>query len=352
MKINYFPHDIETIFIEIFLSMTVGIVYRPPSQTSFLEKMNEHFYKLVTINKETYILHDFNINLHLNNKYIFEECSTIVSNTFPYDVRKYQECCNVFNLKQLISCPARISCSSSTIIDHVLASCADRVSQKGIIDIEISDHQLIFCTRKTLKTKTASHKQISFRSLKNYSAVTYGKFLKKVKFSNYENFINRKEAYSNFIPNLTSVIDEIAPCKTKRVKGNSKEWFDSVVSEGINNRDKLFKKFKKSRLPLGQKNYKKARYEVKKLIAEKKRNFLETKLIENIGKSKELWKTLKALGLPNKVSIATTNALKNDKEVKYNPKSISKVFQTSFTNMAKHCYKSFHLPQTNMILIH
>ena len=42
--------------------MTVGVVYRPPSQTSFLEKMNEHFYKLDTINKETYILGDFNIS--------------------------------------------------------------------------------------------------------------------------------------------------------------------------------------------------------------------------------------------------------------------------------------------------
>ena len=68
-KRNYFPHDIETIFIEIFLPktkpMTVGIVYRPPSQTSFLETMNEHFYKLDTINKETYILGDFNISLSL-----------------------------------------------------------------------------------------------------------------------------------------------------------------------------------------------------------------------------------------------------------------------------------------------
>ena len=297
--------------------------------------MNEHFYKLHTINKESYILGDFNINLFLNNKYVFEKCSTTVSNIIPYDVRKYQEFCNVFNLKQLISCPTRITCSCSTIIGHIIASYPKRVSQKGIIDIGISDHQLIFCTRKTLKTKTASHKQISFRSLKNYSAVTYEETLKKVKFPNYENFININEAYSNFIQKLTSVIDEIAPCKTKRVKGNSKEWFDSVVSEGINNRDKLFKKLKKSRLPLDQENYKKARYEVKKLIAEKKRNYFETKLTENIGKPKELWKTLKALGLPSKVSIATINALKDDKVVKYDPKSISKVFQTFFTNMAK-----------------
>ena len=61
----------------------------------------------------------------------------------------------------------------------------------------------------------------------------------------------------NFIQKLTFFIDEIAPCKIKRLKGNSKEWFDSVVSERINNRDKIFTKLKKSRLPLDQENYKK-----------------------------------------------------------------------------------------------
>ena len=86
--------------------------------------------------------------------------------------------------------------------------------------------------------------KISFPSLRNYCTVTYEEALKKVKFFNYENFGNINEAYSNFIQKLTSVIDKIAPCKTKRVKGNSKEWFDSVVSERINNRDKLFKKLR------------------------------------------------------------------------------------------------------------
>ena len=105
---------------------------------------------------------------------------------------------------------------------------------------------LYFVLGKLLKTKTGSHKQISFRSLKNYSVVTYKEAPKEVKLRNYENFININEAHSNFILKLTSVIDEIALCKTKRVKGNSKEWFDSVISEGTNNRDKLFKKLKES----------------------------------------------------------------------------------------------------------
>ena len=44
---------------------------------------------------------------------------------------------------------------------------------------------------------------------------------------------------------------------------------------------------------------------------------------------------MKTPGLPNKVSIATINALKDDKVVKYDPNPISKFFQTFFVNMAK-----------------
>ena len=35
--------------------MAIGIIYQPPSQTSFLETTNEQFQKLDTINKEKYI---------------------------------------------------------------------------------------------------------------------------------------------------------------------------------------------------------------------------------------------------------------------------------------------------------
>ena len=44
---------------------------------------------------------------------------------------------------------------------------------------------------------------------------------------------------------------------------------------------------------------------------------------------------MKTPGLPNKVSITTINALKDDKVVKYDPNLISKFFQTFFVNMAK-----------------
>lgn len=59
--------------------------------------------------------------------------------------------------------------------------------------------------------------------------------------------------------------DNLAPNKTKIVKYNSKEQFHVELAEAIVSRDKLFKQFKYSKLRVDKKNYKKARYEVKKV---------------------------------------------------------------------------------------
>ena len=76
----------------------------------------------------------------------------------------------------------RVTCNSSPMLDHVLASFPDRVSQSGVIHIGILDHQLIYCTRKTARIKSYCHKQITFRSLKNYSPEIYEEALRKISF--------------------------------------------------------------------------------------------------------------------------------------------------------------------------
>ena len=59
------------------------------------------------------------------------------------------------------------------------------------------------------------------------------------------------------------------------------------------------------------------------------------KLTENIGKPRKLWKSLRALGLPSKASIATINALRDHEVVKYDPNTIAKIFQMFFINMTE-----------------
>ena len=135
---------------------------------------------------------------------------------------------------------------------------------------------------------------ISFRLFKKYTVDAYKDALKKVNFPNYELFNDVNEAYSNFFQKIRIVVDSIAPYKTKRVRANIQKWFDGEVLENINTRDKLFKKFKKSRLHIDKELHKKAKYNTFKLIAAKKQAFFLIINSENIQKPKELWENLKS----------------------------------------------------------
>ena len=101
----------------------------------------------------------------------------------------------MFGLKQLIEVPTHVTCSSSTIIDHILASFPNRVSQQGVTDVGLSDHQILYCTRKISRIKRGMHKQIRYRLLKNYSADIYEEALGRVDFPNYHCFENINDIY-------------------------------------------------------------------------------------------------------------------------------------------------------------
>ena len=58
---------------------------------------------------------------------------------------------------------------------------------------------------------------------------------------------------------LITLIDKIAPYKSKPVKGNTQKWFDGKLLEKLNLRIKLSNKFKKSRLHIGKELHKKSK---------------------------------------------------------------------------------------------
>ena len=73
--------------------------------------------------------------MYENNKYIAHENNTGCTKFASADVKKHHQFCTMHGLKQLIQCPILIICSSSTLLDHILASFPWRVSQKGVINM-------------------------------------------------------------------------------------------------------------------------------------------------------------------------------------------------------------------------
>ena len=110
----------------------------------------------------------------------------------------------------------KVTSSSSTTINHILASFPKRATQSGVIDIGLSDHQLIYCTRKISSIKRGSHIQIKFRSFKHYTVDLFEQEWSNLNFPNYRNFNDINEAYNDFIQKIMNVIDKVAPLKERR----------------------------------------------------------------------------------------------------------------------------------------
>ena len=95
-------------------------------------------------------------------------------------------------------------------------------------------------------------------------------------------------------------------------------WFSDVSS---------LKFFKSGRLNIDSKIYKEARNDIQRTIKQKKKQYLEEKLSENIAKLNELWQTLKSLGLPNKKNSPWNICLKNKNDFLYDLLSVAETFK-------------------------
>ena len=149
---NTFSDEIENIFVDIMLRKTKsisGVVCRTPDKSEFFELFSEAISNSKDFdNQEVYILGDFNVNVL--------ECSNVS--------KKYEELCSLRGLKQVIETYTRITENSSTLIDHILTNSVETLSQSGVLEIALSDHYAIYCTRKFQKQKYHKQKFITVRS--------------------------------------------------------------------------------------------------------------------------------------------------------------------------------------------
>ena len=326
-----FSQDIENIFFDIQLPKSkpilVGILYRSPTTTGFLDKLTQAISKTKHFdNQEVYILGDLNINL--NNE-----------NDTSNGIKRYKEFCSLHGLQQMIKTPTRVTDRSTSLLDHILTNSPSRISQQGVLDLGLSDHQLIYCTRKTTRIKIHEHTFIKIRIFKNYTKQVFLDKLSQINFPKYIDFDNINVAYYHFVELVTNIIHEIAPVKEIRIRKDTQEWVDNEVLEGIRTRDKLLTKFRSSKTHVDYVNFKKARNHVQNLIKKKKKYFIVGKLNENVGKPKELWKCLKSLGLSSGNNSPSKICLNDKGKPSFDNKSNTEIFKEYFSNLASDLVK-------------
>ena len=200
------PEETEVILVDILLPktkpITVGSIYRPPKDSTFLDKL-EKVFSLLRSDCESCIMGDINIDLNQRNSSL---------------CKKYEHVLKLYGFSQLIDKVTRFSKNSSSLIDHILCNTADSISQSGTLNIGLSDHVAIYCTRKITRMKFGTHNTIKIRSMKSYSKELLLNILNQTDWSTVVNCNNVNICWMRFKKIFLNILDDISPVKQIRLK--------------------------------------------------------------------------------------------------------------------------------------
>ena len=272
----------------------VGCIYRPPSDNTFLDKLTTSLDKL-DLSSEIYLLGDLNIDLKSKSGTLYG---------------KYVQFLEHFDFKQLINEATRVGKNSSTLLDHVITNCKNKVSNYGVLNCSLSDHLPVFMSRGCNKTDFSKPIFKRVRSMKNYSQELLLEELKKVNWTSVYIATHVDESLRQFVTLFHGVIDLIAPHRDIKVKQKTEPWFNSHIMSGIRRRDSLFRKWRKDRSNDSiHKEYCSVRNRVQRDIKKAKEFYFRDQIVRNQGNSSKLWSHLKSLGYGKTLWLALWLAL-------------------------------------------
>ena len=274
LKLNL--QDCEDLWLEVERNksnLIVAVVYRHPKQdiSPFHDKLCRNLNELEN-NKEKYILSgDINID------------TLSVQTTGASKIKNYIDDLISSGCKLLINIPTRFAdnCKSS-LLDHIYTNLTNKNNQSGVCMFEISDHLPIFFIAKNVKC--FSNKRTKFiRSLKNFDSENFVIDLQnKLSTIGAEVKTNVNQDVANLTTMFNSVLDKHAPKRLmsrKEKRLSDKPWITRGILKSIKTKNKLFKKYFKSKQ--GISNDKKVLYKkyLNKLTHVKnlaKRNYYES----------------------------------------------------------------------------
>ena len=85
--------------------ITLGIPYRPPDHSSFIDGFNIELKELVSQGNEPCFLWNFNLNLFFEGQYILKKSNAKLNEAQSNQrlIRSYLDICSTFGLTQLIN---------------------------------------------------------------------------------------------------------------------------------------------------------------------------------------------------------------------------------------------------------
>ena len=299
----------------------MGSVYRPPagnvevfceSLVTSLEEIGNNY------NKDIFILGDFNIN-YLDKGSL--------------DTKQLLQLESLTGLKQIISSPTRLQ----NCIDLIFTNC-NEVANRGVLALNVSDHDLIFVTKKKAIDKR-EHVDFWGRSYRNYDKANFQGQILNCNWDPYWTLQDPNDCWEFILNSIETIINPMCPIKKRRVRNSNEPWINNGILEAIFDKDQAWKHAKRTKRADDMSEARRMRNDVKDMIRRAKKDFIQEELDNNGISNKKFWEKINHI-LPSKDKGNTIRLMNRDEGVVIEDESLPDYINTFFTdigpNLASH----------------
>lgn len=264
----------------------MGAVYRPPhyNYNVFVDTLDNTLSMIAPQVENIILLGDFNMDFSVN-----DSLPTIV----------LSDCMLSFGLSQIIETPTRVTPFSLIIIDLIFVSDKSLISDSGVQNVHLADHEMIFCNLIFPKIISEPYWR-TYRSLKYFDYKTFEFDLFQIPFY-FLYDMNDVNLMADFLNDqLSRLMDFHIPLITSRFVKSPAPWLTQTIRDMQRLRNKAFKAFKKSNSLAHWNYYKSLRNITNKAIIREKRAYLEHQSKNPASNSRNMWRFLRNCGIINK----------------------------------------------------
>ena len=247
---------------------TIFNLYRPPNGnvSEFLSNLDDKLTDYIGLeNNEIFLMGDFNLN--------YLDVNSINVNSLKSNME-------VLGLSQIIDQPTRYSAlNPPTLIDHLYTN-STTISNSGTFSLNISDHELIFITRKKCKIRKEKA-TFKGRSYRNYDKAQFQAKLRDNDWDEFYDLNDVDEAWDYMLDIVEESIDFFCPTKEIKIKKLKEKWVTQELLEFINDKDDLLRLAKRTNNIDDWNTARIARNLVAGMVRNAKKDFLQEEINQN-----------------------------------------------------------------------
>ena len=318
-------------------NIVCGIIYRQHnSPDDFLTYFDRTIEKMVSNDRDVYIMGDFNIDLL--------KCETSqLSQDFLLSLRSCY-------LIPTVDKPTRVYRTSATLIDNIFINNPDKLLASGNIISDISDHFSQFCITTSTKDKFRQVKNVKLRDYSRFSVDRCNDELSEIDWgqiiANGANCVNK--LFSSFYNKYNAIVNKHAPMKNlskRKAKQLYIPWITSGIRAAIKVKNKLYASGDEVR-------YKQYRNKINTLIRLSKRKYYNTFFENNVANMKKTWQGINELLHRRKQNLKVISALKdfnNCNKIVREGSRIPNIINEHFATVGNRLTKKLPIPQNHYL---